>query len=87
MSPKIISGYIDVPEADREDFARALPEHSRLTNAEPGCHYFSVSPHPSIEGRYSVEESFEDEAAFQAHMDRTRLTEWFEITRNFRRSY
>ena len=40
---KVISGYVDVPPEDRPDFARGLPEHSRLTNAEPGCQYFSVT--------------------------------------------
>jgi len=84
---KIISGFADVPPEDRADFARALPEHSRLTNAEPGCHYFRVTPHPDIEGRYLVEEAFDDEAAYQAHGIRTRQTEWAQITRNIKRSY
>ena len=84
---KIISGFADVPPEDRADFARALPEHSRLTNAEPGCHYFRVTPHPNIEGRYLVEEAFDDEAAYQAHGIRTHQTEWAQITRNIKRSY
>ena len=84
---KVISGYADVPPEDRADFARALPEHSWLTNAEPGCHYFRVTPHPDIEGRYLVEEAFDDEAAYQAHVDRTLKTEWAQITRNLKRSY
>jgi len=43
-----ISGYVDVPPADRAAFAQALPEHSRLTNLEIGCHYFRVTPDPVL---------------------------------------
>ena len=84
---KTISGYADVPASDRADFARALPEHSRLTNAEPGCYYFDVKPHPKIAGRYIVNEVFEDERAYKAHIKRTNYTEWAKITRNLKRSY
>ena len=84
---KIISGFADVPPEDRADFARALPEHSRLTNAEPGCHYFRVTPDPVIEGRYLVEEGFDDDEAYAAHMERTQKTKWARITRNIKRSY
>ena len=84
---KVISGYVDVPPGDRADFALALPEHTRLTNLEPGCHYFRVTPDPAIEGRYLVEEAFEDVAAYDAHMERTRKTKWARITRNIKRSY
>ena len=84
---KTISGYVDVPPGDRADFALALPEHTRLTNAEPGCHYFRVTPDPKIEGRYEVEESFKDEAAYDLHVQRTAKTKWAKITRNLKRSY
>lgn len=87
MPPKIISGFVDVPPADLQAFRAALPEHSKLTNAEPGCQYFSVTPHPTISGRFNVEEAFDNEAAYQAHMDRTRQTEWVNVTRNITRSY
>jgi len=84
---KIISGYVDVPPEDRAEFERALPEHSRLTNLEDGCHYFRVTPEGTIEGRYLVEEAFDGEAAYEVHMVRTRQTEWAHITRNIKRSY
>jgi len=83
----VISGFADVPEADREAFKRGLPEHPRLTRAEPGCHYFEVKPHPKITGRYIVNEAFEDERAYKAHIKRTNRTEWAKITRNLKRSY
>jgi len=84
---KIISGYVDVPTEDREAFETALPEHSRLTNQEPGCQYFRVSPDPDVDGRYLVEEAFDDQSAYDAHIKRMRETEWVHITRNIKRSY
>lgn len=84
---KIISGYVDVPKDDLEDFIRALPEHSRLTNAEAGCHYFRVTPDERIAGRFHVEERFDDEIAYDIHMRRTAQTEWADITRNIVRHY
>jgi len=84
---KTISGYIGVPVEDRDAFTAAVPEHSRLTNLEPGCHYFLVTPDPDVEGRYSVEEAFDDDAAYAAHVERMRQTEWVHITRNIKRSY
>ena len=84
---KTISGYVDVPPGDRADFALALPEHTRLTNAEPGCQYFRVTPDPKIEGRYQVEERFDDQAAYDFHAERTAKTKWARITRNIKRSY
>lgn len=84
---KTISGYVDVPLADRADFALALPEHTRLTNMEAGCQYFRVTPDPVIDGRYLVEEAFDDQAAYDVHMERTLKTKWAHITRNITRSY
>ena len=84
---KIISGFVDVPEEDRADFDTALPEHHRLTNAEPGCVYFRVTPDSEVAGRYQVEEAFINEAAFQKHIKRTRETNWAHVTRNINRSY
>ena len=84
---KVISGYVDVPQADREAFAQALHEHSRLTNAEVGCHYFRVVAHKTIAGRYHVEEAFDDIEAYNAHMTRTRQTVWAKVTANISRHY
>lgn len=83
----VISGFADVPEADREAFTRALPEHTRLTRAEAGCHYFDVKPHPKIAGRFIVNEAFDDERAYKAHIKRANYPEWAKITRNLKRSY
>ncbi len=46
--------------------ARHLPDHIRLSRAEPGCHSFSVtrSDDPLIR---VLDETFSDRAAFEAH--------------------
>ena len=84
---KTISGYVDVPLGDRADFALALPEHTRLTHQETGCHYFPVTPDPIVEGRYLVEEAFDNQAAYDVHVERTKKTNWAHVTRNIKRSY
>lgn len=84
---KRISGFVEVPEADREAFARELPEHTRLTLLEPGCMEFSVTPDPEIPGRYKVEECFTDDAAFALHAERAAKTPWAHAARNIKRSY
>lgn len=69
-----LSGTITVPEADLALVRAALPDHERLTRAEPGCIKFAVSEvRPGV---FSVEETFKDEAAFVAHQERARDTAW-----------
>ena len=53
-APRIrLSGHIDVPHERRAAVAEALPEHVRLTRAEPGCLRFEVTPDPR---HYRIEE-------------------------------
>lgn len=63
-----------------------LPEHIRLSRAEPGCLSFEVQPSddPLI---WSVRETFTDQAAFDAHQLRTRASDWFRATASIRREY
>ncbi|MCA8931022.1 MAG: antibiotic biosynthesis monooxygenase, partial [Rhodospirillaceae bacterium] len=64
-----------------------LPEHVRLTRAEPGCVSFDVTEtdDPLV---WNVEECFLDRAAFEFHQHRTRASAWWvataEIAREFR---
>lgn len=63
-----------------------LPLHLRLTQAEPGCLRFEVSPtdDPMI---FEVMEAFRDRASFDAHQARTRDSAWFAATRTILRDY
>ena len=82
-----LSGFLDVPE-DRLDAIRAaLPEHIRLTRAEPGCLRFDVIESSSTPGRFAVSEEFTDPAAFRAHQARAAAAHWGRISAGLSRSY
>lgn len=63
-----------------------LPDHIRLSRAEPGCLSFDVVPtrDPLV---WQVDESFTDRAAFDAHQTRTRESRWFRETAHIRREF
>lgn len=82
-----LSGHLDVPEACLARVLAALPEHIRLSRAEPGCLEFHVAPDPDRPHRLLVRESFRDRAAFEAHQARIPGTPWARATRGCKRSY
>lgn len=63
-----------------------LPEHIRLTRAEPGCLSFEVtaSEDPLI---WLVAERFTDQAAFDAHQARAGASLWAKATAGIPRDY
>lgn len=82
-----LSGRLICANATEADLVRQhLPEHLRLTRAEPGCLSFQVSAtdDPLI---WQVAESFTDKAAFEAHQSRTRASAWHAATAHIRRDY
>lgn len=82
-----LDGHIDVPSSRLEAVLAALPEHIRLTRAEPGCLKFEISPSKTVAGRLIVSEIFVDEAAFEAHQARNRASDWFRITAGIERHF
>lgn len=72
-------------EADR--VSRLLPEHTRLTRAEPGCLRFEVWRSQSDPCRFAVTETFRDRAAFDAHRARAADTIWARATKGIPRDY
>ena len=64
----------------------ALPDHIRLTRAEPGCLSFDValSDNPLI---WNVSEVFADRAAFEAHQARIAASDWGAQTAGIPRDY
>lgn len=87
MRKVFLNGYIDVPEDRLEAVKSALPKHIALTHAEAGCLSFEVVQDPSIPGRFMVSEVFVDQAAFDAHQERARNSDWFKITEGIPREY
>jgi quinol monooxygenase YgiN len=82
-----LSGRLVCANATEADLVRTyLPEHLRLTRAEPGCLSFIVAAtdNPLV---WQVEESFIDKAAFEAHQTRSRASAWHAATAHIRRDY
>ncbi|WP_209427238.1 putative quinol monooxygenase [Pararhodobacter sp. SW119] len=75
-----VSGHLRCASPQDADLLRQhLPEHVRLSRAEPGCLAFDVSPtQDSLVWR--VEETFIDQAAFEFHKARTRASAWWQAT-------
>ncbi|MFT5258668.1 MAG: quinol monooxygenase YgiN [Saprospiraceae bacterium] len=82
-----LKGFIDVPQERLKDITAALPLHLKLTLAEPGCNYFNVAPSSEKLGRFTVDESFVNQAAFEAHQSRNRQSDWYQVTAGIPRSY
>jgi len=63
-----------------------LPEHSRLTRAEPGCVSFDVEPtdDPLV---WQVDECFVDEVSFRRHQMRVADSTWGRATEGIERRY
>lgn len=66
--------------------AAHVPTHIALTLAEPGCIGFAVvqTADPRI---WQVDESFVDQAAFDAHQTRTRASDWFSLSAHIPRHF
>ncbi|MUZ71129.1 antibiotic biosynthesis monooxygenase [Agrobacterium vitis] len=87
MTKVFLDGHIDVTEDRLEAVKAALPEHIALTRAEPGCLSFNVEACPTVAGRFIVSEVFVDKAAFDAHQQRTKASNWFTVTQGIARDY
>lgn len=61
-------------------------DHIRLTRAEPGCLTFDITD-TDDPMTFEVMESFRDRAAFDAHQDRTRDSDWFAATKGILRDF
>mgnify|MGYP001544700949 CR=1 FL=1 len=83
----MLDGHIDVPKDRLHGIVAALPEHIRLTRAEPGCLRFDVQADPDVPGRFIVSEEFTDRAAFEAHQTRAAGSEWARISDGIPRTY
>lgn len=83
---RLIGKLICKDEQEAACLRAHLPDHIRLSRAEIGCLRFDVTPseNPLV---WSVEESFTDQEAFDAHQARTRASQWFAATAHIRRDY
>lgn len=82
-----VTGTLTCATAEEAALVRAhLPDHIRLSRAEPGCLTFNVEPtdDPLV---WRLDESFADKAAFKAHGDRMRLSAWYQVTAGLARKF
>lgn len=87
MSAVTLTGRLICADAAQAAVVRAhLPEHLRLTRAEPGCLTFEVAAtdDPLV---WQVDERFTGRAAFEAHQARTRASAWGRATAGIRREF
>ncbi len=63
-----------------------LPEHIRLSREEPGCLTFSVTQtaNPLV---WQLDETYVDQAAFEAHQTRNRASVWWQVSQNLVRNF
>lgn len=65
MSRITLTGFLIARTLDDADRVAAhLPDHFRLTRAEPGCLHFAVIRSQADPCRFAVTEAFTDRAAF-----------------------
>lgn len=83
----VLTGHIDVPADRLEAIRAALPDHIRLTRAEPGCLAFEVCESGGTPGRFEVRERFADTRAFRAHQARVQSSDWGRISVGLARHY
>lgn len=87
MAKIILSGRIQVPQADLTAVRQALPSHLRATRGEPGCLTFEVTESPPNSGTFCVYEEFVDRDAFDQHQARVKASHWGEVSRSGVRTY
>lgn len=87
MGKVFLTGYLEVPADRLEAVQAALPAHIALTRQEPGCLAFSVTRSPDDSTHFLVSETFTNQAAFEAHQQRTQTSNWARITAGLARHY
>jgi len=82
-----LQGRLICAPADLALVLAALPEHVRLTRAEPGCLEFRVEQDADAPQVFHVRERFRDQAAFDAHQARARASDWGRLSAHIPRDY
>lgn len=85
MGKVILSGHFIVPATQLDQMREALALHVELTRQEPGCIVFDVDEDLSERGRFTVYEAFVDQDAYDLHQERTKVSDWAEVSKDFDR--
>src|ERR1700691_3491847 len=63
----VVTGRVQVPEANRDRFVAVASEMCSNSRGEPGCHAYRVYADLEQPDRYVFVEEWEDEVALQRH--------------------
>ncbi len=82
-----LTGYIIIPQNERDEILSALEIHKKLTLEETGCITFQITPCESDENKFMVYEEFININAFAEHQQRVKNSAWGKISTNVERHY
>jgi autoinducer 2-degrading protein len=83
----VLTGYIKVSRSERRVIQQHLAQHIQNTRQEAGCLAFEVNQSAEDDCVFTVFECFKDQAAFESHQARVKVSLWGEISRNAERVY
>lgn len=87
VSKILLTGTMTCAAHEVDHVLALLPEHIRLSRAEPGCLQFDLWQDEVRPTEFHVTEVFRDARAFEAHQDRTRNSDWFRVTGHMARDF
>lgn len=82
-----LTGYIKVSRSERRVSQQHLAQHIQNTRQEAGCLAFEVNQSAEDDCAFTVFECFKDQAAFESHQARVKVSLWGEISRNAERVF
>ena len=83
----VLTGYIKVSRSERRVIQQHLVQHIQNTRQEAGCLAFEVNQSAEDDCVFTVFECFKDQAAFESHQARVKVSLWGVISRNAERVY
>ncbi|AJE46941.1 putative quinol monooxygenase [Celeribacter indicus] len=87
MAKIVLTGTLSCAPDEVEGVLALLPDHIRQSRAEPGCLDFELWQDELTPTEFHVSEVFRDEAAFEAHQERMRGSDWGRVTAHMRRDF
>jgi len=83
----VLTGYIKVSRSERRVSQQHLAQHIQNARQEAGCLAFEVNQSAEDDCVFTVFECFKDQAAFESHQARVKISLWGEISRNAERVF
>ncbi|RPE71379.1 quinol monooxygenase YgiN [Pacificibacter maritimus] len=87
MGKILLTGTMRCAQNEIEDVLSMMAKHIRLSQAEAGCLTFELWQDDLDPRTFHVSEVFRSEAAFEAHQERTRTSDWGRVTSHMARDF